>query len=468
MADEAIFIQGQSFQVNLSGLDARHPTVYSRRLLIFRCTSSTQYETQLAALKAGLQTLVLRCPILGGIIVPLPPDEAKDGKDDWRTIKPDKGIEFITRDLRKSLAPFEELEETGFPPHKLPYDLLMPVPQDMDNVSPLAAFKVQFSKIDGGTILTWAMSHSVADGVGTNALMRVLSEETRNVQEQSSAHPTKEAQAAADMGLDRKVMLNLKGEMPFNIDDHPAYLWKSTHPANDTQPEQAPHHPFVATSPELPVLLRISTAKLAQLKGDATTPGAPPISTHDALGALIWRSVLLIRSRRSSPTLPASTKGSIFMPSDARRHLKLPQTYIGNCVYQLTASLDLGTLFSPSGMQHAASALRRAIKDVTPALVTSLLAKTNEEWINWQFLETASTTGVAMGTDWTSTELYSHDWGKAFGPLVTYRSPGEEGGGCYILPKLPNGGAEVVVGVMKDEVEVLRGGECFGKYIEAR
>ena len=101
-------------------------------------------------------------------------------------------------------------------------------------------------------------------------------------------------------------------------------------------------------------------------------------------------------------------------------------------------------------------------------LVTSYMATLKEKWIDWQFMNgTISTTGVAIGTDWTSTSLYSDDWGEVFGPVVRYRYPGAvgEGGNC-ILPKLPDGGAEVIVGVTEEEVEMLKGVEGFGKYIE--
>lgn len=459
--DEIVLIPGPSFHVELAALDALHPIHYSRRLFIFRCESSAQRATQLEALKSGLQVLVKHCPILGGIVTPLLPDEAIDGKPDWRTIVPGPGLELIVKDLQSSMASFEELEKDGFPFSKLPYKLLVPVPADISNDRPFAACKVQFSAIKGGSILTFAMSHSVTDGSGTNELTRVLSEETRFAQE---GLPSKASSEVG--GLDRSVMRNITSNTPFKIEDHPAYRWK----ANIGQPENASSHPFEATTPEVPVLLRISAASLAKLKADATQPDAPPISTHDALAALLWRSVLLIRSRRSSESLSASTMGSIFMPSDACRHLNFPPSYMGNAVYQLTAELDLGTLLSSpsdaSGLQHAASAIRRAISTLTPELVSSCMAMTNERWLDWAFLETASTTGVAMGTDWTSGELYGHDWGKAFGPLVRYRYP-DEAGNC-IFPRLPDGAAEVLVGVTPQEVGMLWNDECFGQYIEGR
>jgi trichothecene 3-O-acetyltransferase len=469
-SDHTVLFSGPSFHVDLSGLDARHPVHYSQRLLIFRCSSSAQRDAQLAAFKTGLQALVERCPLLGGIVVPLPADEARGGKEDWRTIAPDKGMELVVRDLRTKIPSFQKLEATNFPSQMLPYDLLMPVPQGISNDRPFAACKMQFSAIEGGTILTWSMTHSLADGSGNNELMRVLSEETKLAQEHSSDGVTEEVRSTG-IGLDRSVMLNLKSELPFNIEDHPAYMLKTPPSMNATPAESISPHPFQATEPGTEVLLRISPASLAQLKADATTPGAPHISTHDALAALIWRTVLLIRSRRSAQAkeMPASTLGSVFLPSDARRHLNLPQSYVGNAVYQLTAALDLGTLLSPSGLKKAASALRRAITAVNPALASSILAKTNETWIDWQFMNSYSTTGVAMGTDWTSGVLYSQDWGEAFGPLVRFRYPGVIGeGGCCVLPKLPDGSAEVTVGVMLEEEEFVRGVEGFGKYLDTR
>ena len=69
------------------------------------------------------------------------------------------------------------------------------------------------------------------------------------------------------------------------------------------------------------------------------------------------------------------------------------------------------------------------------------------------------------GHDWGSSLLYSQDWGKAFGPLVRYGFPGVHALTC-ILPKLPDGAAESVVGILPQDEEVLRGLECFGKYLE--
>lgn len=160
------------------------------------------------------------------------------------------------------------------------------------------------------------------------------------------------------------------------------------------------------------------------------------------------------------------------MPSSARRHLNLPPSYVGNAVYQLIATLDLGTLLSPSGLQHAASAVRRAITAVKPTLVASYIALTNDvaraSSIGWQFENgTISTTGLAMGTCLGSGGvMYGGDWGAAFGPVARFRLAGSAFN--VVMPKLPDGSAEVVISVMEEEMEMLRGVEGFGKYMEAR
>jgi hypothetical protein len=278
--------------------------------------------------------------MLGGIVVPLPPDEAKNGKEDWRTIVLDKGIELVVRDLQTKLPSFNELEAANFPALQLPYDLLTSVPPNIGNDRPFAAFRLQFSAIKGGTIITISISHSVADGSGTNEVTRVLVEETRLAQASLSGGVTEEvlpevAAIAATM-MDRSALRNLTSENPFAIKDHPAY--RLLEPPSTVKSQGTPlAHPFEATSPESPVLLHISQPSLEQLKKDATTSDTPFISTHDTLAALVWRSSLLIRSRRSpyAQNLPLSTLGTVFLPSDARRHLKLTDSYIGNCVYQL-------------------------------------------------------------------------------------------------------------------------------------
>ncbi|TKA48272.1 hypothetical protein B0A54_01765 [Friedmanniomyces endolithicus] len=404
MTDDAVpegstFFSGPDFHIDLPAIDALHPVHYGRRLLIFRCVSTEQRRAQLTTLKAGLQALVRRCPILGGTVVPQPPNEAFGSQPIWRNIEPGKGLELVVRDLRTALPSFAEFEADGFQPAHLRYDLLVPIPRNIGDDEPFAACKIQYSAFEGGSVLTWGISHSVTDGSGNNELTRILSEQVR-LAGQTAGTVVEEN---SSLGLDRSALRSITTGSPFKIEHHPGYAKPSVAPQSH---EGAPAHPFQAPSPEVPVVIHITASNLAKLKSDATL------------------------------------------------------------VYQLAVSEELGNLLSPTGLQHAASAIRRAIKAVTPDLVTSLMSEVNQRWVDWAWASagTLSTTGVAMGTNWTSGAVYLDNWGEAFGPVVRFRYPGEAGSNA-ILPKLPDGGAEVMVSVGPDEVDTLRGEECFGRYL---
>ncbi|KAJ6531944.1 hypothetical protein B0H19DRAFT_1189275 [Mycena capillaripes] len=119
-------------------------------------------------------------------------------------------------------------------------------------------------------------------------------------------------------------------------------------------------HPFGITPSEIPLILRISADGLA--RGSKQTRRhmgrrPSPRMTHSPplCGGQQYSSACspLLQSVSSSTTT------NLFMPSDARRHL--PSPYVGNVIYQLVAALDIGTLLLPSGLQRAASEVRRAI-----------------------------------------------------------------------------------------------------------
>jgi hypothetical protein len=213
--NDSFLFPGPSFNINLSPLDARHPIHYSRRLLIFRCPSAEHRRSQLAALKAGLQALVQQCPILGGTIVPPPQGDVGHGRRDWCTIVPGPGIELLVKDLGTKIAPFTDLEEDNFQPSSFPFHFLVPIPENIESDRPFAAFKMQYSMIEGGTILTWAMSHSVADGSGTNEMMHALSKEVRRAQQKLTQDSELDMAEATPLFEDRSPLRDITSDTPF-------------------------------------------------------------------------------------------------------------------------------------------------------------------------------------------------------------------------------------------------------------
>ncbi|GAM87676.1 hypothetical protein ANO11243_057030 [Dothideomycetidae sp. 11243] len=448
VVEESIWITGPSSTVDLAPLDTRHPEHYGCRLLVFECDTPERRNAQLTALKQGLEGLLQRCPILDGSVL-----ANEDGQG--RHITPGQGLELSVKDLSASIPSFSTLKTTHFPPSSLPAKLLNPAPLDVSGSQPYPTCKVQYTLIDGGILLSFAFSHVVTDGAGADEILRVLSLSTRNSYDPAHAPTTTET-----IGLDRTLLRNITSPIAFDIAQHKAYVLD---PAT-ASPAESPH-PFRASTPEIPVLIRISKDNLSLLKADAT-PDSGFVSSHDALAALMWRSVFHIRAHRSSSAvaLLPTTEAKFFMPSDARRHLGLDRAYVGNAVYQLTASLSAATLLSDAGLRTAAAAIRAAITDVKPELVESYMQELKRRWIGWGFMQNYDTTGFGMGSGWTSTELYEWDWGDAFGRVASYRFPGSEGADNYILPKRLDGSAEVVVSVMPEEVHLLEAEDMFGKY----
>lgn len=496
-------LPGPSFSPPLlAPLDALHPTHYSRRLLLFRLPPTATHASQLATLRAGLEALLRRCPLLAGRVVPdSSPDSTSAKKGPTRrSISPGPGLELVTVDQRATLPSFADLEAANFPPSSLPYHLLIPVPQDLDlgETGEYAVCKVQMSAIEGGTVLGWAMSHTLADGVGTDKLLIALGRAMNGDVEETV------------LGMDRSVLATMKSERRFEISEHPSYAptpapvsynSASTHnsTASSTSISSSPSlpHPFHPTTPQQPLLFSFSPSALAAFKADATPPGSR-ISTHDALVALIWRSTMLMRTRRASSS-PSSTSSSsssstsephddptttVFFPTSARKYLlTLPDPYVGNSVYQARASLPLSSLLAPHphGLRSAASAIRASLARVTPELVESYFAELVENgWVEWGFMSHADPAGqgggleglaVAMGTDWGAKEggVYgAGEWGEMWGEVVRQRYAGEQGGGGLVLPLRRDGTAEVVIGCQEGEEELLEGKEAFGRYLSTQ
>jgi hypothetical protein len=438
--EHTIVIPGPHFHVDLPALDARHPVHYSRRLLFFRCAGGAQRAAQLAALQRGLHALLQVCPVLGGRVAPNPDTDST--KADWRTLVPAAGLALHVRDRRSALPSFAALEAANFPPAALPHAALVPVLGDL-----AAACEVQLSALEGGTVLALAMSHTVTDGGGLDTWMAVLADAVAGGE---TAHLPR-------MGEDRRVLREIASDTPFELAEHPGYRWKAP-------PEPAPPHPFVTTREEVPVLLRLPAPALPRLKAAATAH-----STHDALAALVWRTTLLIRSRRARDVdVDPATQTRLFLPCDARTHLGLEGAYVGNAVYQLAAALPLGALLGPGGLAAGARALRAAITFATPERVRSCVATVNSgRALEWAFLDgSVGSTGVALGTNLGSgPALYARDWGAHFGKVVRLRQPAG-GVPAYVLPRRADGSVEVVVCVLPEEAEVLRGSEGFGPYLE--
>jgi hypothetical protein len=440
---QRIDIPGPNFDIDLSALDALHPVHFSRRLLIFRSESDRQTQQQLQSLELGLRRLVAQCPVLGGLVVTTGGVHAIRHQD--------AGLGLIIRDLRSEMPTYRALEQRNFAPSLLPYDDLVPVPLQIGKSSTAPACMVQFSVIDGGSIVTWAMSHSVADGRGTDILLKLLSENVRLAQ--TSSKDFLSDGVPEWVGIDRSAIKNFRSDVPFDVAHHAAYSAGLTPPATPpaAETDTMPPSPSLAT-----IVVALSRAGLERLK-KACQPEEELgwISSHDAICALLWRTHVLT----SGDTGKNEESTRIFFPSDARQKLGLDKEWVPNAVYQVTASVslaDMREMEDVKALRMAASAVRTALSSINSEDVKSYFQHLETVgWVDWGFLA-MTPVDFAMGTDWSS-EVYADDWGEAFGALRSWRYPSEPGSirmGA-ILPKRPDGSAEVMLTVGEDQVELV-------------
>ena len=86
-------------------------------------------------------------------------------------------------------------------------------------------------------------------------------------------------------------------------------------------------------------MIHITASNLAKLKSNAAPGHGARISTHDALAGLLWRSTILIRSRRSTSAkdVPPTTTTTLFFPSDARKHINVDNVSVAEPSKEITA-----------------------------------------------------------------------------------------------------------------------------------
>jgi hypothetical protein len=472
------FISGPAPSLKLVYSDVWLPGIYSRRILSFEVPTGSSHERALDCLHRALQSLVDGTPELGGQVVVLPAEDETNGESvPWKAIKPYKGIEFVIKDFRTEFPSYQELERKGFPTAEFKDDLLVPVPVPIQP-EPNAEMIVQASLIDGGLLLTVCLCHSLTDGNGMNAIMLALAEQCGlAAQVEGPLEPWA-------MSLDRKVMLELTGSKN-NLSDHPAYGRRegafvphvAAQEVNGTEDslvdsviaESESDKPTTETPASPPATVhtyRITSAAAASLKATAGTQTR--ISTHDAIAALMWRTLTIARYKAGR--LSADKTSTYTFPHNSRRHVGLPKDWVGNCCYFISASLPVSRILEPDSLPVMAAEIRAGLNAVRKDVVGGLmelrkpctyditLGEISEPWI-------------LMMTSLYHSELFGVNFGESLG-RVKHFGTSDEGvmGGLrsvgLVGVKVEGGGCDVSLGFDEEEEGFVKEDEVWGKFVQ--
>lgn len=483
------FISGPAPSLDLVYSDVWLPGIYSRRILCFELPANSTHERALDCLHRGLQSLVDGTPELGGQIVVLPvEDEANNEGVPWKAIRPHKGIEFVIKDLKTEFPSYRELESKGFPIAAFKDSLLVPAPITFQP-EPNAEMIVQASLIEGGLLLTVCLCHSLTDGNGMNAIMIALAEQCKLA---AKVEGSLEPRA---MTMDRKVMVELTGTKK-DLNDHPAYGYHEgafepkvlAHEANGTaeplkdsdikedEPEEQ-----AATTPALPEAqvhayrteaqvhtYRISAANASALKEVGSTQGR--ISTHDAIAALMWRTLTVARYKAGRLALDKTS--TYTFPHNSRRHVGLPKDWVGNCCYFVCASLPVSRIVEPDSLPVMAAAIRAGLNAVNKDVVGGImeLRKPCSYNITWWPLLEVNEPWILMMTSLYHSELFGVDFGDSLA-RVKHFGTSDEGvmGGIrsvgLVGAKVEGGGCDVSMGLDGEEEAIVNEDEVWGRFV---
>ncbi|KAL8745152.1 MAG: hypothetical protein Q9190_002684 [Brigantiaea leucoxantha] len=434
-----------------------------------------------------MRSTVEELPFLAGSVEPLSKNQP------WlHDIHPHGAAYLEVKDLSLYLN-FQDLQKNGFSPSLLDSGQLCPFPKAIyAQDGPAAICRIRANFVAGGLLLVISINHIVCDGRGITNVVKLFAQKLCQAQ---SGRTTSGCSANRTLisSFDRTSVLSSNG-LPGEITHHQAWtntplprhlgftatetVCKTFYISYDSlcALKQAASHPSTATF----VAAHISGT---QVESTLAVKPTCTISTHDAVAALIWRSVILARHRAG--ILPDHSKTHFTQAVDCRSRLRLSPSYLGNAIYGVRTSLALTDLASApehdasqtSGLQTAALAIRKEVNSVTAEKFQGLLASIERTHMEAK-TRLAGIEDFSIGSillvSYYNFEIYDLDFGPELGDeqatgrgkVEAFRLPSKGLAPCVpvILPRLRNGGCEFIINEKEEVMGLLEGDKIFRCY----
>ncbi|KAL9067876.1 MAG: hypothetical protein Q9161_006600 [Pseudevernia consocians] len=435
-------------------------------LLCFRLDPEVNPRQVYSELRCGLSDALVEFPFFVGRVVRH--DVARDLIQ--INMSPNDGVPFKYKyhDLT-SFPDFRDLEQEHFPPSKLKGLALSPVDQVFASGDDEPALLLQANFIKGGLLLGISFHHSTSDIAGWTAFLKSLAKHTAAASKGSrtTPHPSHEI-------LDRGPLFHVNKDATYEqcetlvkVDDVPERINQlKTHTSGPLQQTMSGN--IVCA------LWYFSSERLQALKAasQSANKADPWVSTNDALSALFWRHVTMARQLEKSAY--ATSTFQLSCNIRGRCSPKLHPEYVGNAVANAHCSCPIQELCStaPNGLYLTASAIRKAVDRVNDSAVRNFYGLVDS-------LPTISSAEynrkLAPGPDFfmSSTGAFDwngFDWGNHMGREVKHRflRPMNYVTPVAVLPRLRDGGLEVMMGHERDVIERLKLDETFMTFAEFR
>ena len=448
---------------HLSTLDQIAPQSYTRFILCFGLDSGLPHDEAIQTLMDGLKATADQIPALRSLVVSVTDSNGRETKD----LRPGHVTMFNAKDLRSSWLDFGEIQRQGFPSHVFDGETLCPTGVWAVPGSPVATFLAQANLITGGLLLGLSVWHGAFDGTSDTEILRIWAQNCRDLGNGGSINSRTLSAAAFDNSRLSKVSGAEKRGSP---EDHPEFL---------LLPEAPTALPPVMALTLKTQIFKISPPSISALKDLASPTNclSPQkeyswISTHTAVSALIWRSIMAATYAHEHPITDSL---SIFaLPLNARKRMDppLPPDLLA-CAWCFQESrLPTNTLLE-ANLADIAIAVRKGNDGVDASYMDSLIDMIDGV-PDLALLIPTSFPGIlrtsVLLTSWAKFAMYDFDWGTALGgkcKRVRTAASGMFNGMQVVLPKLPEemgGGLEIVVGLEDEAMERLKMDDFWMKF----
>ncbi|GAD96243.1 hypothetical protein AN9265.2 [Paecilomyces variotii No. 5] len=455
----------------LTPLERIGPKGYLRYVFLFQLPENYDLDRVVNSLKTGYHAAENRISVMGCEAVP-DADSKQAGVLKLQKLK-DGDIEgIVVKDLRAQGAfpqTYAELKSNNFPVSAFDADILCRRSVWALPGEKLPISLVQANFIEGGLILTWCILHMVGDGTSFYVWAKVWAEECRRAQGLGIIEPVELPDAIFS---DRERIMRPSGRNKGLLEDHPEYTIPSSTPEVALRKMLSPDHRGQ--------VFYFSPEALASLKAEASPKNATKpsdqewISTNDALSALLWRTVMAVQWPLGSLEGDPQSVFNIAIDGRERTDPPVHPNTLGCFLEYIAIKAPIREILGSASLADLAIMIRKAIQRADNQFTDDVITLVDKlEDVNHifptAFLDVPGFHCVQ--SSWVKFDLYSLDWGSALGGKIdSVRAPhvGVINGLQVVLPVLPNGGVEVLVGVEANCLDKLLHEPLWTRFAQAR
>ncbi|CAI7662037.1 unnamed protein product, partial [Penicillium palitans] len=455
--------------LELTALERIGPKGYLRYVFPFQLQKDYDFNEVARVLQAGYHGLIKRIPEVACEAVP-DANSTQKGVLKFQRQQNDDAETIAVRDLRASFeSDYAELKSKSFPVAFFDADTfcrrsVWPLSGDQLPIS-----LVQANFIRGGVILTWCILHMAGDGTSFYTWMKVWAEECRRAEGLQISDPVQLPEA---IWKDRELVTRPSGRNAGKLENHPEYTLLSFTPPGAPPKMTSPNHRGQ--------IFYFSPESLATLKADASPANATEpsdqkwTSTNDALSALLWRTVMAVQSPLETLEGDPVSVFNIAIDGRQRTHPKVHPATLGCFLEYIAVSVPIRKMLDTLNVADLAIEIRKAVlradEQFTDDVVTLVEQLEDvDRLVPTAFLDVPGFNCVL--SSWINFELDGLEWGPLLGDNIeAVRVPhvGCINGLQVVLPVLPDGGMEILVGVEESCLDRLLNDPLFTKYGIAR